>query len=248
MQRKRKNAVPVGAALPMGEVAKELLEPILRFLSASGMTQSVAKKAFDHAWQSVARKRPAVRINRLSSLETYGELIGAWTSLPGYLDQHGNPRDLTMRGPKGFNSLVMFVDKKLPSHAAISVLQIYGNVARLRNGRFRLLTPFFHVNNKSALAFEPSARFIADASSTVNRLVHPGSKRSTPKLFWRAAGIRDLPKECIDSYLDFARRRSLVFLQEIDDWLQSHGDLPTTSSKRVRAGLGVFSICGAPAK
>jgi len=243
--RSRSNAPKIPNP-PTRKVAKELLEPILRFLAVSGMTQTAAKQTFNVAWQAIAREKSNVQVNHLASIETYAELVGAWTRLPVYLDRHGNPRDLAMGGPKGFRALVAAVNPSLPSELAVSVLQTYGNVTRLKNSRYRLLKPFFHVHNKSAVAFEPSARFLADASATVNCLIRPDSKNEMPRLFWRVADSQSLPRENVQPYLDFARRRSLVFLQEIDDWLQTHGKEMKTGSSLGRAGLGVFSICSIP--
>ena len=243
LQRKPRTKTPKKQVPPAKEVAKELLEPILRFLAVSGMTHAAAKQTFEIAWRGIANEKSKVRVNHLASSETYVELVGAWTRLPDYLDRHGNPRDLAMGGSKGFRALVAAADPNLSPDLAIGVLQTYGNVMRLKSKRYKLLKPFFHVHNKSAVAFEPSARFLADASATVNCLIRPDSTKEMPKLFWRVADSQSLPDDQVQLYLDFARRRSLVFLQEIDDWLQLHGEVAKPDSNVARAGLGVFSIC-----
>jgi hypothetical protein len=233
-------------APPAEQVARDLLEPILGFLAASGMTRDTASSAFDTAWQAVGNEKSKVRINRLPKIDLYGDLVGIWTRHPDYIDRHGRPRDLAMRGMKGFQSLVAVVDASLAADQAASVLLTYGNVSKLRNGRYRLLKSFFHVRTRSAVAFEPSARFLADASATVNCLIHPSSASASPGLFWRVADTPNLSEEHMQSYLEYARRRSLVFLQEIDDWLQAHVGATRASKSRGRAGLGIFSICSVP--
>ena len=41
----------------------------------------------------------------------------------------------------------------------------------------------------------------------------------------------------------FARERSFLFLEELDDWLEAHRIAPTDGiRKRRRVGLGLFSI------
>lgn len=246
MHTRKKGEAPGKLVPPTKEVARELLEPILRFLAVSGMTQAAAKKVFDVAWQAIASEQSNVQVNRLASIETYAELVSAWTRLPDYLDRHGNPRDLALGGRKGFRTLVAAVGPSLSCELAVSVLQTYGNVTRLKSGRYRLLKPFFHVHSNSAVAFEPSARFLADASATVNCLVRQDSTIGLPKLFWRVADSQSLPEENMQPYLAFARQRSLAFLQEIDDWLQTHSGVAKSGPKIGRAGLGVFSICSLP--
>jgi len=44
-------------------------------------------------------------------------------------------------------------------------------------------------------------------------------------------------------FVEFAKQRSLLFLFEMDDWLQAHASVKVFGSKkRIRVGLGLFSI------
>jgi hypothetical protein len=43
--------------------------------------------------------------------------------------------------------------------------------------------------------------------------------------------------------MEFAKERSMLFLEEMDDWLQAHASAKAHGSKkRLRVGLGLFSI------
>jgi hypothetical protein len=225
------------------QVALELVFPVLAFLQASGMSMKRAEVTFHKAWNRALRVKHSVSISNLQDANDYAEVVGLWTKHPDYVDTKGIPRKLTYRGKRGFHKLVQRASQKLAPADALAVLTKYGNVEKTKAGTLSLVRPFFHVRSTDNLAFEPSARFLSAASATVaNVLGKQQSYGGLPRLFWRTADTDKLPASAIPSYMDFARSRSLIFLQEIDEWLQAH---VTTLSKGKcrRVGLGLFSIC-----
>jgi hypothetical protein len=226
------------------EGAVQLVTPILAFLQASGMPMKMAESAFKIAWQKALRIKSSVAVSNLPNAREYVEIVSVWTRHPDFIDKKGLPKQLTYRGKQGFYNLVTRVSPSLKPNDALRILTKYGNVKKLSDQTVKLVRPFFHVRSCGCLAFEPSARFLSDASAAVRTLL--GKKQASaalPKLFWRTADTTRLPASAIPAYIEFARSRSLMFLQEIDDWLQSHAK-ETNPSRGRRVGLGLFSICG----
>jgi hypothetical protein len=225
------------------EAAVQLLSPTLGFLSASGLDYEGARHAVETAWAAATRGKGSVTITSLNNADAYREIVSAWTNNPAYLDSEGIPLVLRIRGKRSFASLVHSVDKKLPVQITIKDLHRYGNVRRLPGNRLKLLKSFLHVSSDTSMAFEPHFAFLANASSTVGSLL--GKRQSINGKgcnFWRIVEELELPEEHLESYLAFIRRRSLPFLQEIDEWLRAHSSGGKAGTRRVRAGLGLFTF------
>ena len=123
----------------------------------------------------------------------------------------------------------------------------YGNVRKDKGGKYRLVRPFFVVSSQTKMAFEPVAAFLSDASSTLSKILrHPRNSR-TPQLFWRKVESTRVSNTDAEKFNAFASERSLLFLEEIDDWLEAHGrNVRKANGVSRRVGLGVFLIHSDP--
>jgi hypothetical protein len=93
------------------------------------------------------------------------------------------------------------------------------------------------------MAFEPIAYFMNDAASTLTYTLKNVSASTNPDLFWRTVESTQVSKANAGKFMEFAKERSLLFLEELDDWLQAHTSARARGSKKqLRVGLGVFSI------
>ena len=227
--------------------ANDLLQPILTFLAAAGLSSETVRDAFDRAWDVANSITPKVKIGRLSSIVAYTNIVATWVQNPTYLSSRGLPKTLSFAGRNSFTDLVKQVDVSLQPMDALAELEKYGNVQKLPNDKIKLIKPFFHFRSDSALAFEPSVRFLMDASATVNSIIQGcTSGRSEPECFWRVVSSPNIQTELVAPYLEFARRRTLVCLQEIDEWLRAHESSGVAGAESTRVGLGVFSIHSEP--
>jgi hypothetical protein len=226
------------------ELARSLLAPIAKFLAASGVDERTAKSILTAEWADAATADLRVKITALSATQALSEIVANWTKYPDYLDDEGNPRVLPISGKRSFASLVASVDSHLDYADVADQLRKYGNVRRLPGNRIKLLKKFLHVGTSTTLAFEPSLRFLADASSTINSIISKVQLDGSPTVqFWRIAERRNLPASEVDPFLEFLRARSLVHLKEVDDWLQARAPNGKKKEKGIRAGAGFFSIC-----
>jgi hypothetical protein len=177
----------------------------------------------------------------------YADIVTAWTREKEYLDARGRPRALSFKGRNEFATLVRKAAPKVDARKALNVLIAYGNVRKGRQGKYELARLFFFASNQTKMAFEPVAFFLSDASSTLTRILRRKSESRTPELFWRKVESASISNADADKFNTFARERSMLFLEELDDWLEAHSRYFKRHKGRTRrVGLGLFSIYSDP--
>lgn len=219
-----------------------LLYPIAAFFKSGGLTRAQSLAALMAAYDYVLKfKRQG--LEHIGASICYLDLIATWSRERRFLDSQGRPRALPMAGPNGFAALVRGTGTKQDTKKVLAVLIRYRNVRKLRDGRVQLISPLFRASAGSRIAFEPIAHFLNDASFTLTRILM-NTSTSDPPLFWRTVESAHVPESDAGKFMEFAKERSLLFLEELDDWLQAHGRSKDHRSKKsLRVGLGLFSIC-----
>jgi hypothetical protein len=224
--------------------AISLLYPIAAFFSSGGMNRAESLAAFAAAFDSLRRSERKLALEHIGTSTCYLDLIATWSRDRKFLDSQGRPRHLPVSGQNGFSALVRSTGARQDPKELLRVLIRYKNVRRLRDGRLHLVSPLFRTSAGSRIAFEPTARFLSDASSTLTHILKKNASESTsPDLFWRSVESMHVSRASAGKFMGFAKERSLLFLDELDDWLQAHGRAKLRSGeKRLRVGLGLFSI------
>ena len=223
--------------------AISLLYPTAAFFNREGMTRSqslaVLAAAIDHV-----RKPAGRRLEHIGAPTCYADLIAAWTRERKFLDSQGRPRPLALSGPNGFTALSRAARVGGDPKRLLNVLIRYRNVRRLSNGTFKLVSPYFRASAGSKVAFEPIAYFLNDAVSALTHLLKNSDKGARSNHFWRKVESARLSRSNARRFVEFATDRSLLFFEEMDDWLQAHSELGIRKGKgkQVRVGLGLFSI------
>lgn len=222
--------------------AVALLYPIATFFNSVEMSRSQSLAALTAAiddLRGAARKQ----LEHIGKPTCYSDLIATWTRERKFLDARGRPRPLTLSGPNGFAALARSVCAGREPKKLLSVLVRYKNVRRLRNGTYQLVSPFFCATTGSKVAFEPIAYFLNDVTSALTQLLKNPRTSQRPHHFWRTVESAKISARNARKFGTFARERSLIFLEELDDWLQSHSDARCPGAgKQLRVGLGLFSI------
>jgi len=228
--------------------ASALLFPIAAFLHAGGMTNDVALRIFGTALKKVSKPSVGRKMEHIGHPSPYADTVAMWVRNKRFFDKSGGPRTLPMDGPAGFAALVKSVARKADPAAVLSVLIRYGNVKKTRYGTYELLRPFFYTSGPKTMAYEPVADFLSDASSTLSKILKRSKRWRGPELFWQQTENSGISERNAKRFAAFAKDRGLVFLEELDDWLEANSDKSNrkkgTSSRRPlrRVGLGMFSI------
>lgn len=221
--------------------------PIAAFLLAGGMTENEAQQIFSIALKNSSTRTARRRIDHIGRPTGFADIIAEWGRAKRFLDASGWPRDLPMSGANSFSSLVHAVDPTTDPASALAILRRYGNVRRTKTGKYSLTNSFFNTSGPTAMAYEPVAYFLSDASETLGRILKRSKRPSGPPLFWQKTENRFISETAAKEFFEFAKERSLVFLDELDDWLEAHRarrKANRRSSRRV--GLGIFSIYSDP--
>lgn len=229
--------------------AISLLYPIAAFFNSGGMSKAQSLTALNVATEDVRRRHGRRELEHIGAPTCYSELIARWTRERKYLDSRGRPRPLPLSGTNGFAALAKSAGTRRDPKKLLSVLIRYRNVRRLSDGRIQLVSPLFRASAGSKMAFEPIAYFLNDATSTLTYTLKNASRSAKPDLFWRTVESIQLSKANAKKFTEFAKERSLLFLEEMDDWLQAHATAKSRGSKKqLRVGLGLFSIYSAGAE
>jgi len=221
--------------------AISLLYPMAAFFESGGMSKAQSLAALAAAIDNL-RKPPRKReLEHIGTPTCYADLIAMWTRERKFLDSHGRPRSLPLRGANGFAALARSAGAGSDPKSLLRVLLRYRNVRRLSNGRIQLVSPFFRASAGSKMAFEPIVSFLKAATLTLTHTLKSDAAQVGP--FWRAVESRQISRGNADKFVEFARERSLIFLEEMDEWLRAHSSANRrTGKKQPRIGLGLFSI------
>lgn len=226
--------------------AEALLFPIAAFLYAGGWAKRDAAQCFKRAFERLLDKKGARQLKHIGDPTPYADIVSVWIRDSKFIDSCGNSRVLPLRGRRSFTALVRKACPHIDPHAALSVLTRFENVRRTRDGRYKLISPFFLTCSDKSLAFEPMAYFLSDASDTLGSILKRKAQSRGADIFWRKAENSNLSQAAARQFLTFGKERSLAFVNEIDEWLEAH---QRRSSKLLklrkvrRVGIGVFSIC-----
>jgi hypothetical protein len=211
------------------------------------MSDEIALKVFSDALKKASRRSIGRRIVRIGNPTRYAEVVSVWLRNRTYLDEKGWPRALKLHGPSGFASLVKKVTPETDPATVLSVLMRYGNVKRTKEGLYELIRPFFYSSGPKTMAYEPLAHFLSDASSTLSKILKRSSTWRGPDLFWQKAENPRVTEEAARRFTLFAKERSLIFLHELDDWLEANCQRESGNRSHLRRiGLGIFSIYSDP--
>lgn len=223
--------------------AISLLYPVAAFFNSGGMSETQSLAAFTAATDDVRRTEGRRQLEHIGTHTCYPDLIARWTRERKFLDSRGRPRPLRFSGTNGFAALVKSAGTRQDPKRLLNVLIRYRNARRLSDGRIQLVSPLFRVSAGSRMAFEPIKYFLDDAASTLTHTLRNTTAPTSPDLFWRRVQSIHISKSNAKKFMEFAKERSLLFLEEMDDWLQAHSDAKNRSSKKqLRVGLGLFSI------
>lgn len=220
--------------------AKHLLHPVAAFLESGGLTRDESLELLASAFDAASRR--ARSLEHIGHPFQYARVVSAWTRREKYLDAAGLPRSLPLGGKSGFTALVRKISPTIDPRAVIGILERYGTVRRTRNGRYRLSKYYFQTGNKNTQAYEPAAYFLGDASATLSRLLLRRRNPSEPKPFWRKVYTLAVRRSIAREFTEFARERGLIFLEELDDWLEAHRESSVSARKGHMVGVGLFSI------
>ncbi len=207
------------------------------------MPRKQAIDLFSAAFKSLDIGPAGRKMEHIGHPTHYADVVSMWVRSKRYLTPNGYPKTLPLKGRNGFASIVRQVSPGADPRSVLAVLMRFKNVRQSKDGTYQLIRPFFYTSGPTSMAFEPVAYFLSDASATLGRILKKSPKSHGPDLFWQKTESTRISDATARKFAAFAKERSLVFLDEMDDWLEAHSASESSRCKsRRRVGLGIFSI------
>ena len=227
--------------------AISLLHPIAAFLRKAGLSRAETLECFAAAFDRSLTAKSSRSIEEIGRTTGYADVVTHWSRNKEFLDQRGRPRALPFSGRNSFSRLVHIAASGLDPQRTLDVLTDYGNVRKNRYRKSELIKPFFVVSSPTKMALEPVSAFLTDASSTLSKILRRPRGSRVPELFWRKVESTRISDADAEEFNAFASERSLLFLEELEDWLEAHGkSAKKRRGQSRRVGLGVFLIHSDP--
>jgi Family of unknown function (DUF6502) len=226
----------------------DLLIPIAEFLHRSGLSKAQLLAEWRSAIQRCSGRKKGVKVVHIGFHELGVTVVSRWLRDPEYLNHVGRPDDLPIRGKRSFSSLLKSCRIERPAASVLSSLIRFGTVKKISPNRYRLVRRSINFAIPTYVPFEPNLEFLVDATraSTWGSTVAP----KLPRLFWQNVASSSVPSRHTAAFLNFARDRGLMFMHEINDWLEAHEQLPLSNAKNKKAvkgtrrlGVGLFGVC-----
>jgi hypothetical protein len=226
----------------------DLLIPIAEFLHRSGLSHAQLLAEWRSALQRCSGLKKGVKVVHIGFDELGVTVVSRWLRDPDYLNHVGRPDDLPIRGKRSFSSLLKSCRIERPASSVLRSLMRFGTVKRISPNRYRLVRRSINFAIPNYLPFEPNFQFLVDAAraSTWGSAIAP----KLPRLFWQNVASHNVPDRYIADFLGFARDRGLIFMHEINDWLEAHEVAPRSNTKSGktlkgtrRLGVGLFGVC-----
>lgn len=219
-----------------------LIGPLIGFLHNSGFSGKAILAECRAAIQDVRTARAKLPVVHVDFGKDAIDIVNRWLRDPKYLNRHGRPDELPLRGPRSMTSLVKDCKVSVKPMKALLHLLNYQMVTQVASKKYRLVGKYMVFWHKEYLPFEPNFQFLVDATrAAINRLQRPKER-----LFWQCADSSRIHPRMTKEFLGFVKRRGLSYMHEINDWLDEHEIRVTRVKGRTiptkRLGISLFSI------
>jgi hypothetical protein len=225
------------------QIQSELLVPIMAFLHKSGMSKATLLTECRAAIQVASSSK--LKVVHVSIGQDLIGIVNRWLKDPMYLNSSGRPDELPLSGKRSVRSLVGACKAKVSPKEALTLMTTYGVATRVSSGKYRLVRRLMDYGHTKYLPFEPSYRFLVDATKVSTKRLRRTDKR--PGIFWQCADNPRIDSRKMGEFMQFAQQRGLSFMHEINDWLDAHDCATKRLTKRrptmKRIGVGIFGIC-----
>jgi Family of unknown function (DUF6502) len=229
----------------------DLLLPIVAFLRRSGMSQTQLMSEFREAIRVSYAARPGLKVIRIGFEHLSSTIVSRWLRDPMYLNHAGRPDDLPLTGKRSVTSLAKACQIAMPPRRVIAFLIEFGTVRQISPNLYRLIRRSLNFSIPTYLPYEPNLQFLIDAAraSTWGSTLKPRA----PRLFWQNAVSTNVSSRYFPEFLRYAKERGLLFMHEINEWLEAHESqqqetqsISRRNQKTHRVGIGLFGICRSP--
>ena len=222
---------------------EQIYRVIFEFAHDFGLQTPSARRAFQKAEKSVVRSpyrlREAVRYHTLNQI---AEILGAWHREPAFLNENGDPRPLSLTGPK---SLATLARRFLPQFNPRDIADILISERLLQrdsNGEVVPLRRAARFASNSTLMLDRVPALLHALSSTLRHNARPMGRSQSTRCE-RGTTIDRLPVEAIPAFNDYVKKLAHTLLFQTDNWASQRQAPEALKSRRrlARVGVEVFA-------
>ena len=229
-------------------VQLNVLSAVLNYLALGGATKKELKALTSQALSELKVKSHAGRkvfIGDSSDSAASAAAIQRWYIERRLTTSDGSPKPLRLFGRAPSVENLLRRDKSTtPARTIAAELLRLRLLKRTRKGEYLPTGRHIIIHSHHPFTYEQHARTMVRLLKTVGQNASANSSREV--LIERCARVKQLPHNKLQAFRDFTNQQGEVFIDSINDWLESHNALETVKrrSNVTEAGVHVFAFTG----
>lgn len=167
--------------------------------------------------------------------------LHAWHCKRRYLGANGKPRPLTLCGRgRSVAELIRGEDSQVEVSEVIAAMSRLRLIRQAADGGYRPSKEVATITRLDPVLAEHVCHSLGHLLETVNH--NTEGHGGVGQLIERSAQVQDLPRQRLLEFRDFANAQGAVFVNTINDWLESRRAGSGVGRGLVRAGVHVFAF------
>ena len=227
-------------------VQLNVLSAVLGYLALGGATRRDLKALTLRALSELkVKKRAGLKAFIGDSTDSAASeaAIQRWYIERRLTTSDGSPKPLRLLGRAPSVENLLRRDKTTtPARAIAAELLRLGLLKRTRKGEYLPTGRHIIIHRHHPFTYEQHARTMVRLLKTVGQ--NASTNGSKEVLIERCARVKQLPLNKLQAFRDFTNQQGEVFIDNVNDWLESHNALETVKrrSNVTEAGVHVFAF------
>lgn len=225
-------------ALPVA--LTQTLRVVLKHFSERGISREELHSALEEAIKSFDQSIKDVETKAHKAMRGRIDLLAVWHRDARFLDNHGKPRALSLKGSPSLRELFANHLPNERSEGLAERLTKEGVIRRAGNNGWLPRKRTLIVNSDSSSAL---LRLPGQIDAFLSTLLHNGqAKEVAARRLERTVFVDRFPVEMLAAFDQHTQRLGGQLIDEMDNWLlRRENALPGTDSS-LRVGVGVFAF------
>ena len=242
------NAKPPKESKHRRSVQLNVLSAVLGYLALGGATRKDLKALTSRALSELEVKEHAGRkvfIGDSTDSATSAAAIQRWYIERRLTTSDGSPKPLRLFGRAPSVENLLRRDKSTtPARIIAAELLRLKLLKRTRKGEYLPTGRHIIIHRHHPFTYEQHARTMVRLLKTVGQNASASSSKEV--LIERCARVKQLPHNELQAFRDFTNQQGEVFIDSVNDWLESHNALETVKRRLnvTEAGVHVFAFTG----
>lgn len=203
--------------------------------------------------KEVARIKSLLRENDESETAQKGQdrmtrVLTAWHSAPAYINANGQPRVLSIEGPRpSFQTLVSDYGGDMAATTMLKEFKRCGVIEADSHNNLQVVKRYYIPSQSDPAAILRAGSVLYDIAATLeHNLYKAAPQENKPLRFERRATNIQMPAEAEEAFRQFVEQEGQAFLERIDAWLTEHESTTskdiTNQRTTIRLGVGTYLI------